>query len=135
MVKQITLMEAYLIEALKGAGIADEVILEKVRSQDLHEMTEGFEARLDFDLLYGIEEKLSSVLRDGYQVKFLTFPGLQRLLEMKLDKKETDDYIVDGFTVKGLRLTEEEGQVVRTFLANNWNMEQVADSSYTIQPK
>lgn len=135
MVKQITLMEAYLIEALKGAGIADEVILEKVRSQDLHEMTEGFEARLDFDLLYGIEEKLPSVLRDGYQVKFLTFPGLQRLLEMKLDKKETDDYIVDGFTVKGLRLTEEEGQVVRTFLANNWNMEQVADSSYTIQPK
>lgn len=135
MVEQISLMEAYSIEALKGANVTDETILEKVRTQNLHEITEGFEARLDFNLLYGIEGKLPSILRDGYQVKFLTFPGLQRLLEIKLGKQETDDYTLDGFTVKELQLTDKEAQVVRTFLANNWMMEQVADGSYFIQPK
>lgn len=134
MVEQISLMEAYLIEALKGANITDEVILEKVRTQNLQEITEGFEARLDFELLYGIEEKLPSILQEGYQVKFLTFPGLQRLLEIKLDKRETEDYILDGFMVKNLKLTDEEVQVVRTFLANNWTMEQAPEGNYIIQP-
>lgn len=134
MAEQISLMEAYLVEALKGADFIDEVILEKVRTKTLDEITEGFEARLDFDLLYGIEEKLPSILQDGYQVKFLTFPGLQRLLEIKLGKKEKTDYSLDGFTVTNLQLTDEEVQVVQTFLANNWTMKEAAEGTYTIQP-
>ena len=123
MATKITLMEAYVLEALKAANIADEVILEKVETKQVGDFKALVETAFDFDVLYGIEQHLASILQDGYEVKFLTFPGLKRLLSLKLQKEEEKDYVVQEFQIEQLHLTPEEKSIVETFLSANWLLE------------
>src|SRR5699024_9538280 len=87
----------------------------------------------DFTLLYELEGQLEDILRDGYRVKFLTFPGLQRLLLLQVEKEADLDYTLNGFTVEGLSLTTEEAEKVETFLSKNWTLTKTGET-YTIQP-
>lgn len=133
MVRKITLMEAYVLEALKAANVADEVILEKVEAQRVEDFQELVESAFDFDVLYGIQESLPSILNEGYEVKFLTFPGLKRLLSLKLQKEEEKDYTVQQFQIEQLQLTADEKVIVQTFLSANWVLEPQSDH-YVIKP-
>lgn len=133
MTTKVTLMEAYVIEALKAAKIPDEVIIEKVQARQVEDFQTMVASSFDFGILYGITQDLPSILAEGYKVKFLTFPGLKRLLSIKLQKEEEKDYLVEGFRIEQLQLLEEEQFVVDTFLSANWKVEKDGDT-YTISP-
>ncbi|MEJ8778336.1 hypothetical protein [Pseudogracilibacillus sp. ICA-222130] len=133
MIHEITLMEAYLIEALKSSGASHAEIISYVRQKEADQMQRVAKSDSDFTLLYELEGKLEDILHDGYRVKFLTFPGLQRLLLLQVEKEADLDYTLNGFTVEGLSLTTEEAKKVETFLSKNWTLTQTGQT-YTIQP-
>ena len=133
MIHEITLMEAYLIEALKSSDASHSEIISYVRQKEADQMQRVAQSNSDFTLLYELEEKLEDILRDGYRVKFLTFPGLQRLLLLQVEKEADLDYTLNGFTVEGLSLTTEEAEKVETFLSKNWTLTKTGET-YTIQP-
>lgn len=133
MIHEITLMEAYLIEALKSSDASHSEIISYVRQKEADQMQRVAQSNSDFALLYELEGKLEDILRDGYKVKFLTFPGLQRLLLLQVEKEADLDYVLNGFTVEGLSLTTEEAEKVETFLSKNWTLIKTGET-YTIQP-
>lgn len=133
MIHEITLMEAYLIEALKSSDASHSEIISYVRQKEADQMQRVAQSNSDFTLLYELEGKLEDILRDGYKVKFLTFPGLQRLLLLQVEKEADLDYVLNGFTVEGLSLTTEEAEKVETFLSKNWTLTKSGET-YTIQP-
>lgn len=133
MIHEITLMEAYLIEALKSSDASHSEIISYVRQKEADQMQRVAQSNSDFTLLYELEGKLEDILRDGYKVKFLTFPGLQRLLLLQVEKEADLDYVLNGFTVEGLSLTTEEAEKVETFLSKNWTLIKTGET-YTIQP-
>ena len=133
MIHEITLMEAYLIEALKSSDASHSEIISYVRQKEADQMQRVAQSNSDFTLLYELEGQLEDILRDGYRVKFLTFPGLQRLLLLQVEKEADLDYVLNGFTVEGLSLTTEEAEKVETFLSKNWTLTKTGET-YTIQP-
>lgn len=133
MIHEITLMEAYLIEALKSSDASHSEIISYVRQKEADQMQRVAQSDSDFTLLYELEGQLEDILRDGYRVKFLTFPGLQRLLLLQVEKEADLDYTLNGFTVEGLSLTTEEAEKVETFLSKNWTLTKTGET-YTIQP-
>ena len=133
MIHEITLMEAYLIEALKSSDASHSEIISYVRQRKADQMQRVAQSDSDFTLLYELEGQLEDILRDGYRVKFLTFPGLQRLLLLQVEKEADLDYVLNGFTVEGLSLTTEEAEKVETFLSKNWTFTKTGET-YTIQP-
>ncbi|HIV75237.1 MAG TPA: hypothetical protein H9895_09185 [Candidatus Pseudogracilibacillus intestinigallinarum] len=133
MIHEITLMEAYLIEALKSSDASHSEIISYVRQRKADQMQRVAQSNSDFTLLYELEGQLEDILRDGYRVKFLTFPGLQRLLLLQVEKEADLDYTLNGFTVEGLSLTTEEAEKVETFLSKNWTFTKTGET-YTIQP-
>ena len=132
MIHEITLMEAYLIEALKSSDASHSEIISYVRQRKADQMQRVAQSDSDFTLLYELEGQLEDILRDGYRVKFLTFPGLQRLLLLQVEKEADLDYTLNGFTVEGLSLTTEEAEKVETFLSKNWTFTKTGET-YTIQ--
>jgi len=119
--EKITLMEAYLIEHVRQAGITDQEIEEKVKAlqaDDFQEIDESF----DFTLLHTIKNRIGKVLADGYEVKYLTFKGLINLLRLKFQKEEKKDYEVDDFILYNLDVTEEELQEIQQMVSQNWNV-------------
>ena len=133
MIHEITLMEAYLIEALKSSDASHSEIISYVRQRKADQMQRVAQSDSDFTLLYELEGRLEDILRDGYRVKFLTFPGLQRLLLLQVEKEADLDYTLNGFTVEGMSLTTEEAEKVETFLSKNWTLTKTGET-YTIQP-
>lgn len=118
---QITLMEAYLIEILRKNNISDEEILQNTYERKL-EQYEDLHETFNFTNLYPLAEELENILTNGYQIKFLTKPGLVNLLRMKYGKISGEDFIEKDTSIEQLTLTEKEQEDLANWLANNWKM-------------
>lgn len=132
MVEKITLMETYLIEHLRQAGISDETIQEKVetgRAEEFKDVNESF----DFTQLHKLSDKIGTLLTEGYQIKFLTFTGLVNLLKLKFHKTENVDYDVNEFTVSKLQLTHEQVTTLQQMVSDNWRIT-TSEAGVTITP-
>lgn len=134
MFPRISLMELYLIEILRANGVTDELILERVKARDVTAFM-SYHEQFDFKDLYALDEAgiLADVLEKGYKVKFLTFTGLVNILELKFNKKEGEDYVVDQFTISKLQLSAEEIATLRVILSENWSLS-VQEGRVTIEP-
>lgn len=127
MVHKITLMEAYLIEIARNAGVSNEALLLKAEQQDLESFNHLHES-FDFAELYPLASTegnvFKKVLQDGYKIKFLTFPGLVNLLKLKFNKIKDKDFTVEEFNIKELRLTKAETEDLKTWISVNWMVEE-----------
>lgn len=125
-VEKITLMEFYLIETLRMNDISNEEIIESVKQNNV-EAWESIAPQFDFNMLIDLYEKdphgFNRILTEGYQIKFLTFPGLQRMLEMKFDKIADFDFAVKENGVYNLSLTDDELEQLKVILSPNWHVE------------
>lgn len=119
--RQITLMETYLIEILRSEGITNEKILAHVAEKRIDEF-EKYHESFDFSGLYALEDYLAEILQEGYQVKFLTMPGLVNLLGLKYGKKPGEDFTQGKTTIEGLTLTTAEKLDLENWLAANWKI-------------
>lgn len=130
--EQLTLMEAYLIEVLRSNGITEEEIIEAVENKQVDKFKEVNE-NFDFNGLYNIGDQLPEILASGYQVKFLTLPGLVNLLRMKHNKEEGKDFVKEKTSITNLSLTQEEQEAINQWLSVNWTLKE-ADETYEIVP-
>src|SRR5690625_3780413 len=95
-VQAITLMEAYIIENLRKHGVSNEELIHI----DDHaiERWETLDDRVDFSILKELAEQtgdaFSSIIHEGYSVKFLTLNGLINLIQLKFDKERNVDFDV-----------------------------------------
>ncbi len=126
MVHKITLMEAYLIETARKAGVSNEEILSKAERDDLSSLNKLHKS-FDFTELSSLANKgniFKAVLEEGYKIKFLTFPGLVNLLKLKFNKIEGEDFIIEEFSIKELQLTRVEIENLKTLISTNWKVEE-----------
>ena len=126
MVHKITLMEAYLIETARKAGVSNEEMLSKAERDDLSSLNKLHKS-FDFTELSSLANKgniFKAVLEEGYKIKFLTFPGLVNLLKLKFNKIEGEDFIIEEFSIKKLQLTRVEIENLKTLISTNWKVEE-----------
>lgn len=125
--RQITLMETYLIEILRSEGITNEEILTHVAEKRVNEF-EKYHESFDFTGLYAMEDYLAEILHKGYQVKFLTMPGLVNLLRLKYGKEPEKDFTIKETAIENLTLDKAEKADLETWLANNWRIDEYKDT-------
>lgn len=121
MVEKISLMDVYLIEHLKNAGISDNEIIKEVQALNA-DTYQYVNDSFDFTRLHDLSDQIEKILEEGYQVKFLTFTGLVNLLRIKFKKEETADYDVNEFVVSKLSLTASELMELRQIVSPNWEI-------------
>lgn len=122
MVHKITLMEAYLIETARKAGVSNEEILLKAERAELSSLNKLHKS-FDFTELSSLANKgniFKAILEEGYKIKFLTYPGLVNLLKLKFNKIEGEDFIQNENFISNLQVKDEELMEIKTFLSDNW---------------
>lgn len=128
-VESITLSEAYMIENLRKQGISNESLL-KVDDASV-ERWKNLDDRFDFNVLkemaFKEQEKYKSVIKDGYQVKFLTINGLINLVELKFNKQKEVDFKVLEDGISELVLDKAMIPLLKEFLSVNWKVIETGD--------
>jgi|SRR5699024_1638977 len=128
---KVTLMEAYLIETLRSNGISNDELLEKVAHKDVRSW-EDINPKFDFNGLIDLYEKdeaaFKSIINEGYKVKFLTFKGLENLLKFRLNKVAEEDYELLENGISGLKVKEEELNVIKQLLSANWTVHETENN-------
>lgn len=128
-VESITLSEAYMIENLRKQGISNESLL-KVDDASV-ERWKNLDDRFDFNVLkemaFKEQEKYKSVIKDGYQVKFLTINGLINLIELKFNKQKEVDFKVLEDGISELVLDKAMIPLLKEFLSVNWKVIETGD--------
>lgn len=120
---KITLMEAYLIETLRRNGITDHELLNQVELRDVspwEEINQNFDFNILVQLADQDKEIFKSIILKGYNVKFVTYSGLQNLIYLKFDKIKERDYQLIDKGITGLRLKEDDFDKLKQILSKNW---------------
>lgn len=127
---KISLMDAYMIEALRSNGVSDEELMSQLEKRDTthwQHITPNF----DFSELLPLYEKdpatFSRILASGYTVKFITKKGLQNLLKFKFDKEEGQDYEAVENGVVHLTMADEQYATLKQLLSQNWILQKQDD--------
>lgn len=123
-VHTITLQAAYMIENLRKHGVSNKELIE-INDQSLEQWND-LNLNFDFNVLKELAEldqdAYSTIVRDGYQVKFLTINGLINLVQLKFDKKRDVDFTVHEDGISNLELDENQYSRLRQFLSQNWKV-------------
>lgn len=121
---KITLQAAYMIEDLRKHGVSNKELIE-INDQSI-ERWNDLNLDFDFNVLKELAETdqdaYSTIVRDGYQVKFLTINGLINLIQLKFDKKRDVDFTVHEDGISNLELDENQYSKLRQFLSQNWKV-------------
>src|SRR5699024_12712383 len=90
---KISLPIAIMIETLRHNGVSNQELIKKVAAKDISEW-ESFNTNFDFHMLISQFENsdFTSIIHDGYQIKFVTINGLQNLLHFKFNLLKYLDY-------------------------------------------
>lgn len=122
-VNKISLATAYMIETLRSNSVSNQVLLEQVEKKDVS-VWEGIHSPFDFNELVKLADEdndfFRSIIEDGYQVKFVTINGLQRLLELKFGKLPDRDFTLNENGIDHLQMNEEQLLLLKQILSNNW---------------
>jgi hypothetical protein len=123
--KKITLMEAYMIETLRSNGISNMELLTQLEQGDSSSW-ERINPNYNYGELISLYQQdknaFTSILAEGYQVKFITIRGLQGLLELKFKKTVGKDYTLTDEGMKQLKVDKGEFETLKQFLSQNWTI-------------
>ncbi|MGM9949146.1 MAG: hypothetical protein ACI33P_03430 [Lysinibacillus sp.] len=121
----ISLMEAYIIETLKGYGISVEETEKRIAGQTLGEWQEQF--KFDFSLLEKMEpDTLRAAFAGEYRIKFVTINGLKNLLRMRFDIQDIHYKEMDN-GLASLSVDETIEMKIRSMLSSNWTVTRSGD--------
>lgn len=127
-VYKITLMEAYLIETLRKNGITDHELLNRVESRDVspwREIDQNFDFNILVQLAHQDREVFTSIILQGYNVKFITYRGLQNLINLIFHKKVGRDYQLIEKGITGLILHGNDIVKLKQLLSRNWLIQEI----------
>ena len=121
----ISLMEAYIIETLKGYGISADEVEKRIAERTLGEWQEQF--KYDFSLLEKMDpDTLRTAFTGDYRIKFVTINGLKNLLRMRFDIQDIYYKEVENGLVN-LSIDETIEMKIRSMLSSNWTVTRSGD--------
>ena len=119
----ISLMEAYMIEALKAHPYTYDEVVQHLQAGNIAVFQKNYS--YDFTLLQQLFEQDETAFReaytDRYTVKYVTIKGVTSLLRIKFGIK-VEQYIELENGVNGLTVDEATEQEIRTMLSSNWTV-------------
>lgn len=123
-VQAITLMEAYIIENLRKHGVSNEelIAINDRAIDEWEKLATGFDFAILTALAEQSGEQFSSIINDGYTVKFLTLNGLVNLVQLKLDQTKNVDFHVHEDGISNLVVDASERKQVEQILSPNWQV-------------
>lgn len=132
MVARISMWEAYLIETIQNKGMDKTTLLNHLQNAQAAKLND-FDSTFDYgDLLeaYQADEKrISEAIKEDYQVKFITQPGIKRLMHIKFDLEEGKDYQTEEGLFSNIPFTQEQLTTFKTMLSANWLIKETSQDS------
>lgn len=121
----ISLLEAYIIETLKGHGVSLEEIERRIAEDQLTEWEQQF--KFDFSCLKKMDTNLlQNAFAGRYRVKFVTINGLKNLLRMRFEIQDIQyKEVENGLLNLSIDKTIEEQ--IRHMLSSNWTVTRTGD--------
>lgn len=125
MTAKITLWESYLIETLRSKGMPSTELLNHLKNEDRQALV-SFDDTFDYSELVDIHKsepvRIEQAIETGYQVKFVTQPGVKRLMNLKFGFEEGKDFKIEGESFVNLHFTEEQLATFKQILSPNWQI-------------
>ncbi|MFJ7666581.1 hypothetical protein ACIQXI_05700 [Lysinibacillus sp. NPDC097195] len=134
----INLMQAYELDKLSKLGLSDEEILQTVRTGDVsswRSLVPNFEFNETLALYEEGEQNLLNALHGHYRIKYVTLPGIQRLLHLRFNLEETKNFMLEDTGITNLTCDEETLLKIKNMLSINWTIATQKDGTYRIFAK
>lgn len=131
----INLMQAYELDKLSKLGLTDEEIVSTLQSGDVsawQEKVPQFEFHETKTLFARREHSFLGALHGNYRVKYVTLPGIQRLLQLRFQLEEGEDYQLLETGIQYLSCNEEIVVKLQNMLSTNWHLTKQVDGTYSI---
>ncbi|WP_340401852.1 hypothetical protein [Paenibacillus sp. FSL H8-0079] len=122
---QLSIPVGLLVENVLTSGVPGEVIIEWLQRRDYSQLLPLVkESAMDFDerlqTAADIGDDWEKAIRQGYEFKFLHINGLKRLLDFRFDRKVDRDYVQDELSLKHIRLTAQEIELLQSLIGRQW---------------
>lgn len=112
-----------MLETIRSNGVSNKEILTQIEQRNVSQW-KALNANFDFNDLVKLanqnKDAFKSIVLNGYEVKFVTFKGVQRLLQLKFNKVEEQDYRLIDKGIAGLRLDASQLFKLKQMLSQNW---------------
>lgn len=131
----INLMQAYELDKLSKLHLSDEEILQALRAGDVsawQQHVPNYEFQETMALYQQGEQQFSDALHGHYQIKYVTLPGIQRLLQLRFQLEAGKDYELLETGIQHLTCTGETIDKLQQMLSSNWSLTKEADNTYAI---
>ncbi|WP_058303430.1 hypothetical protein [Gorillibacterium timonense] len=115
--------DALLVESLRGKGLSDDELLDRVKTGALPKDESRFE--FDYHRLTELQAENPDVfeqaVKKGYQIKFNTIGGIRSWIEVALDKEALLE-LGKGKEAVEVRLTAGERALLESVLSYGWQI-------------
>lgn len=131
----INLMQAYELDKLSKLGISDKEILQTLRTGEVSSWCTkepNYEFKETLALYHEGEQQFLDALHGNYRIKYVTLPGIQRLLHLRFQLEETKDFRLAEAGIQDLVCDKAIISKLLTMLSTNWKITQQMDGTYRI---
>ena len=131
----INLMQAYELDKLSKLNLSDEEILRALRSGDVsawQEQVSNYEFSETMALYQEGERQFLNAYHGHYRIKYVTLPGIQRLLQLRFQLEEGKDYQLLETGIQHLTCDEETVTRLQQMLSTNWSLTKQEDGNYSV---
>ncbi|WP_338654409.1 hypothetical protein [Lysinibacillus sp. Y5S-8] len=131
----INLMQAYELDKLSKLNFSEEEILHALRTGDVsawQEQVPNYEFNETMALYKEGEQQFLEAYHGHYRIKYVTLPGIQRLLQLRFQLEEGKDYQLLETGIQHLTCNEETVARLQQMLSTNWSLTKQADGAYSV---
>ena len=128
-------MQAYELDKLTKLNISDEDILQTLQSGDVSAWR-ILEPNYSFDETLALyregEQTFIDALHGNYRIKYVTLPGIQRLLHLRFQLEINKDFQLVETGIENLACDEQTLRKLENMLSTNWKITTQADGTVSI---
>ncbi|MGE7915626.1 hypothetical protein [Lysinibacillus xylanilyticus] len=131
----INLMQAYELDKLSKLGLTDEEIVGTLYTGEVsvwREKVPNYEFSETMALFKEGEQSFLDALHGNYRIKYVTLPGIQRLLHLRFSLEEDKDYQLLETGIQHLTCNEETIVKLQHMLSTNWSLAKQVDGTYSV---
>lgn len=131
----INLMQAYELDKLSKLEFTDEEILRTLQTGDVsvwQEQVPNYEFSETMALYQEGEQIFIDALHGNYSIKYVTLPGIKRLLYIRFQLEEGKDYQILETGIQHLTCDEDVIAKLQHMLSTNWSLAKQVDGTYSI---